>query len=304
MDNIRDRVHNDFVKLRENKGEYFGDFYNNNYKLVYRICFSVLKNTENSEDMAQSVFEKILKMKENQYPTEYESSWLYTVSKNECLQLIRKTKAHQNENQDEEVLENVKSDTNEIEDAIENEDYKKMVKKLNKKQEQIVSLKVISDFTFKEIGQIMSMPIATVQWYYYSSIKSLKAAMANFAMFLIALVIGIKYMGKEEVSSKKNNSDNINKDQYKSVENESSSISASDASNESNTGSSSKSNRSVDNVIAITETSTSQDSIEATNNNVSIGIFSVSGIFLALTIIFSIIFIKYQQKGNKKTSKK
>ena len=66
MDNIRDRVHNDFVKLRENKGEYFGDFYNNNYKLVYRICFSVLKNTENSEDMAQSVFEKILKMKENQ----------------------------------------------------------------------------------------------------------------------------------------------------------------------------------------------------------------------------------------------
>ena len=308
MDNIKEKVHEDFVKLKANKGEYFGDFYNNNYKLVYRICFSILKNTENSEDMAQSVFEKILKMKEDELPTEYESSWLYTVSKNECLQLIRKTKAHQNENQDEEVLENVKSDSNELDDAIENEDYNKMVKKLNKKQEQIVSLKVVSDFTFKEIGQIMSMPIATVQWYYYSSIKSLKAAMANFAMFLVALVIGIKYMGKEqeELSSKNTKSDDKKQDQYRTEENESSTINTSDEATKTDSGATSKSTqrRTVDNVTEYTETSTSKDITDSTNNYVTVGILSISGIFLILAIIFSIFFIKYQQKENKKASKK
>ena len=308
MDNIKEKVHEDFVKLKANKGEYFGDFYNNNYKLVYRICFSILKNTENSEDMAQSVFEKILKMKEDELPTEYESSWLYTVSKNECLQLIRKTKAHQNENQDEEVLENVKSNSNELDDAIENEDYNKMVKKLNKKQEQIVSLKVVSDFTFKEIGQIMSMPIATVQWYYYSSIKSLKAAMANFAMFLVALVIGIKYMGKEqeELSSKNTKSDDKKQDQYRTEENESSTINTSDEATKTDSGATSKSTqrRTVDNVTEYTETSTSKDITDSTNNHVTVGILSISGIFLILAIIFSIFFIKYQQKGNKKASKK
>lgn len=308
MDNIKEKVHEDFVKLKANKGEYFGDFYNNNYKLVYRICFSILKNTENSEDMAQSVFEKILKMKEDELPTEYESSWLYTVSKNECLQLIRKTKAHQNENQDEEVLEKVKSDSNELDDAIENEDYNKMVKKLNKKQEQIVSLKVVSDFTFKEIGQIMSMPIATVQWYYYSSIKSLKAAMANFAMFLVALVIGIKYMGKEqeELSSKNTKSDDKKQDQYRTEENESSTINTSDEATKTDSGATSKSTqrRTVDNVTEYTETSTSKDITDSTNNHVTVGILSISGIFLILAIIFSIFFIKYQQKGNKKASKK
>ena len=308
MDNIKEKVHEDFVKLKANKGEYFGDFYNNNYKLVYRICFSILKNTENSEDMAQSVFEKILKMKEDELPTEYESSWLYTVSKNECLQLLRKTKAHQNENQDEEVLENVKSDSNELDDAIENEDYNKMVKKLNKKQEQIVSLKVVSDFTFKEIGQIMSMPIATVQWYYYSSIKSLKAAMANFAMFLVALVIGIKYMGKEqeELSSKNTKSDDKKQDQYRTEENESSTINTSDEATKTDSGATSKSTqrRTVDNVTEYTETSTSKDITDSTNNHVTVGILSISGIFLILAIIFSIFFIKYQQKGNKKASKK
>lgn len=306
MDNIKEKVHEDFVKLRANKGEYFGDFYNNNYKLVYRICFSILKNTENSEDMTQSVFEKILKMKEEDFPTEYESSWLYTVSKNECLQLIRKTKAHQNEYQNEEVLENVKSDSNELEDAIENEDYNKIVKKLNKKQEQIVSLKVVSDFTFKEIGQIMSMPIATVQWYYYSSIKSLKAAIANLAMFLVALVIGIKYMGKdkEELSSKNNKLDNESKQNYINEENESSSITSSDESTEKGNNSKSTGRRQIDNVIGQTETSTSKEMSNEVNNHVATGIFSISGIFLILAIIFSIFFIKYKQKGNKKTSKK
>lgn len=304
MDNIKEKVHNDFVKLRENKGEYFGDFYNNNYKLVYRICFSILKNTENSEDMAQSVFEKILKMKEEQYPTEYESSWLYTVSKNECLQLIRKTKAHQNDNQDQEILENVKSDSNELEDVIENEDYNKMVKKLNKKQEQIVSLKVVSDFTFKEIGQIMSMPIATVQWYYYSSIKSLKAAMANLAMFLVALIVGINYMGKEHEEVNEKQSKKTDKIGSSIQEEDTSVINSSEKTNEPYIGTNSKNTRDINDIISTTEMQNSMDGDISNFDKTNIGIISACGIFLLLTIIFSIIFIKHQQKGNKKTSKK
>ena len=300
MDNIKESVHNDFVKLRENKSEYFGKFYDNNYKLVYRICFSILKNTENSEDMAQSVFEKLLKMKEDKYPTEFESSWLYTVAKNECLQLVRKTKV----NEDEEKLETVKSDSDEIENVIENDNYDKIVKKLDKKQEQIVSLKVVSDFTFKEIGQIMSMPIATVQWYYYTSIKSLKAAMANFAMFLIAFIIGIKYFQKEEKEVASGN-DKKNKEINNKTDNKQERASDSQTNNEeSDIGSYTNSHRNIDSVINTTETSMEYRSDEKSFDYKGAGIISVCGIFLTLTIIFSIIFIKYQQKGNKKTSKK
>lgn len=299
MDNIKESVHNDFVKLRENKSEYFGKFYGNNYKLVYRICFSILKNTENSEDMAQSVFEKLLKMKEDKYPTEFESSWLYTVAKNECLQLVRKTKV----NEDEEKLETVKSDSDEIEDVIENDNYDKMVKKLDKKQEQIVSLKVVSDFTFKEIGQIMSMPIATVQWYYYTSIKSLKAAMANFAMFLIAFIIGIKYFQKEEKEVASGN-DKKNKEINTKTDNKQERASDSQTNNEeSDIESYTKSRKDVDSVINSTESTMEYKSTEKEFDYKGAGIIGVCGIFLTLTIIFSIIFIKYQQKGNKKTSK-
>jgi len=300
MDNIKQVVHDDFVNLIEDKDTYFEEFYKHNYKLVYRICFSILKNTENSEDMAQTVFEKILKMDKDKYPTQYESSWLYTVAKNECLQFLRKSKTTQGD----EALENVKSENNEIENVIDNEDYDNLVKKLNKKQEQIVSLRVVSEFTFKEIGQIMSMPLATVQWYYYSSIKSLKGALASMAMFIVAFVIGMKYIdtGEDEVdlSGKKinetqNDSGDSIAEEPKNVENESSISSNVNKDRP----------RDVNTVIGMTENGTtmSTDSGEG-HNHKNIGIYSVCGIFLTLTIIFSIIFIKHQQNVKNKTSKK
>lgn len=300
MENIKDTVHNDFFYLKKNKNEYFEKFYQNNYKLVYRICFSILKNTENSEDMAQTVFEKILKMNEDKYPVEYESSWLYTVAKNECLQLIRKTKI----NQDEEELENIKSDINELETVIENDNYDKLVKKLNKKQEQIVSLKVVSEFTFKEIGQIMSMPIATVQWYYYTSIKSLKAAIANLAMFLVALIVGIKYFQDEEESKISSGKDvNITKNDNEQ-ESSSEEINNEDDSSMVIQDNTTNKHDNVNSMIEMTNYSTEYDSIKSEFNYKRAGVISICCIFLLLTIIFLITFIKYQQKGNKKTSKK
>ena len=161
MEKIAETVHKDFENLKLNKELYFKDFYKNNYNLIYGICYSILKEKENSEDITQNVFEKIYKLPTDKMPTEYESSWLYSVSKNESLQYIRKNKFSCSD----ENLSNLKSNKNEIDDVIENENYNKLVKKLDKKQEQIISLKVISGFTFKEIGQILSMPTATVQWY-------------------------------------------------------------------------------------------------------------------------------------------
>ena len=190
MNQIMESIHNDFENLKLNKEEYFDNFYRNNYNLVYRICFSILKDKDNTEDVTQNVFEKIYKLPNEKLAQDYESTWLYTVSKNEAIQYIRKNKF--NIFLDDEVSE-IKSSKNEIDRIIEQEQYEKLVKKLNKKEKQIVSLKVLSDFTFKEIGEILSMPTPTVQWYYYKSMKSLKAAISNFTMFLITFIIGVKF---------------------------------------------------------------------------------------------------------------
>lgn len=295
MENIKESVHNDFVQLRKNKKEHFDTFYKNNYDLVYKICFSLLKEIHTSEDITQNIFVKLLKMDESQMPTEYESSWLYTVTKNEVLQYFRKKK----ETDGEEAMENIQNNDHGIDNVIEDDNYKNIMKKLNKKQEQIVSLKVVSDFTFKEIGQIMSMPTATVQWYYYSSIKYLKVAMANFAMFLIALVTGAYYIKRNEEESIQFEGTNKEiEDRSEEPASEQSAV-QNDSTNKSNMASHEQRD-----VMQVMESTQAQEPLQKNINGAYVGIISVTAIFLILSIIFSIFFIKYQQKVNKKASKK
>ena len=54
--------------------------------------FSILKNKENSEDVVQDVFAKLMKLDKEKIPTQGQSSWLYTVTKNEVMQWLRKQK--------------------------------------------------------------------------------------------------------------------------------------------------------------------------------------------------------------------
>lgn len=304
MEKIKENIHNDFENLKQNKEQYFNEFYNNNYNLVYRISFSILKDKENSEDVTQNVFEKIYKLPNDKLADNFESTWLYTVTKNESLQYIRKNKFNIPLDENIDVI---KTDNNEIDDIAENEDYKKMVKKLNKKEEQIVSLKVLSEFTFKEIGEILSMPTATVQWYYYKSIKSLKIAISNLAMFIIALVTGLKVgLKNDEKNSTNMDTATVNEEFQKdfSSSNEKSGTSSITESTSKQNISSVQNSHIVDEVNESVSVDSMAESSVSNINGISVGLLSLAGIFLLISIIFSIIFIKHQQKGRKKSSKK
>lgn len=304
MEKIKENIHNDFENLKQNKEQYFNEFYNNNYNLVYRISFSILKDKENSEDVTQNVFEKIYKLPNDKLADNFESTWLYTVTKNESLQYIRKNKFNIPLDENIDVI---KTDNNEIDDIAENEDYKKMVKKLNKKEEQIVSLKVLSEFTFKEIGEILSMPTATVQWYYYKSIKSLKIAISNLAMFIIALVTGLKVgLKNDEKNSTNMDTATVNEEFQKdfSSSNEKSGTSSITESTSKQNISSVQNSHIVDEVNESASVDSIAESSVSNINGISVGLLSLAGIFLLISIIFSIIFIKHQQKGRKKSSKK
>lgn len=304
MEKIKENIHNDFENLKQNKEQYFNEFYNNNYNLVYRISFSILKDKENSEDVTQNVFEKIYKLPNDKLADNFESTWLYTVTKNESLQYIRKNKFNIPLDENIDVI---KTDNNEIDDIAENEDYKKMVKKLNKKEEQIVSLKVLSEFTFKEIGEILSMPTATVQWYYYKSIKSLKIAISNLAMFIIALVTGLKVgLKNDEKNSTNMDTATVNEEfqkDFSSSDEKSGTSSITESTSKQNI-SSVQNSHIVDEVVESASVDSIAESSVSNINGISVGLLSLAGIFLLISIIFSIIFIKHQQKGRKKSSKK
>lgn len=187
-----------FNGIKHNNEQSFNDFCKLYYNLIYNIAFSVTKNKQNSEDVTQTVFEKLYKMPKQKLPQKYEASWLYTVTKNEALQFIRKEKSNIELDSIYEIQQNDKN----IDLIIDTDYYNSLMKKLKQKEKEIVTLKIVSDLTFSEIAKILNMPIATVQWNYYKSINVLKISLGTLATVLLTFTIGLTKIIKQNNKSK------------------------------------------------------------------------------------------------------
>ncbi len=186
-------IFNGIAAKEESKFELLYDRYN---KLVYQIAFSILKNKENSEDVVQKVFLKIWKLDKEKLPTCNESSWLYSLVKNESLNFLKSKK----EEIDLDDLYYITDDNTELNEIIDKDSYNRIISRLNPDEQEIVSLKLLSSLSFREISEILNIPIGTVQWKYYKTMNTLKILITNFSMFVIA--IGL-FLSERRVSKSK-----------------------------------------------------------------------------------------------------
>ena len=170
-----------FLRLSNGEREAFDELYQNYYKLVFGVAMSVLKKEEDSADVVQNVFLKIYTLSADRFPKSAPLSWLYTVSKNEALQVIRKEKRMPFDG----TLPDFAGDSGEIETVIDREAYRSLIRSLPSKEQEIVTLKVIGGFTYKEIAKLLHIPMGTVQWKYYTAVHKLKIIAGNLVAFVI-----------------------------------------------------------------------------------------------------------------------
>ena len=284
-----------FIEIKLDNKTSFEQLYQKYSSLVYGIAFSILKNKEDSEDVVQNVFSKLYKMNKEKLPSDKETSWLYTLSKNEAISLYRKKKENL-------VLDNmyeIEENNNEIDESIDILEFNRLISTLNEKEKQIISLKIISNLSFDEIAKLLGEPTGTIKWRYYKSLHSLKLLFSNLGMFIITFVVGIKVLFQKNKSSqieqevkeesqiqpsKNNTIDETTKSELqKSLEN--------------------KENIKDETQNEMTEEISipSQPTTQINYNGVYI--LSISLIFLILTFFFAIILKKYQLKLKTKTSK-
>ena len=277
-----------FKEIKQGNKKTVEEFYNRYNKLVYGIAFSILKNKEDSEDVVQTVFSKLYILEKDKLPTDKIGTWLYTVTKNEALLLLRKN----NNDVNLDTIYDLEDENNEIDKFINKDSYSRLINRLNQKEQEIVSLKILSNFTFKEIGELLGESANTIKWRYYKSIYSLRIMLSNLGMFIITFVLGIATLKNQKKSApiikEDENFNNITGEDTANKENDRIDTNEVIQDNE-NTDS-------FENIII-------EDTNVNTTNYLSIGIFSISAIFLAITITFSIFLAKYQLKVKKKSSK-
>ena len=191
----KDKIRALFQKWKkERTDENFEKFYESSKQLVYKIAFIFLKNEEDSKDLVQDIFVKIYKLDKEKLPSYNETTWLYSITKNSAINFI-KTKKPQVE------LDNIfelQDEKKEIDKIIEKEKFDSLIYNLPIKEQEIISLKILGNFTFKEIANFLDMKTSTVQWYYYKSLKTLRLLLGNLAMFAITFVLYLRASSKEK----------------------------------------------------------------------------------------------------------
>ena len=76
--------------LHTERSEYLGELYNRYIPLVYGLCLKYLKSTEAAEDAVMQIFEVLLE-KLGRFEVREFRTWLYSVARNHCLQILRKS---------------------------------------------------------------------------------------------------------------------------------------------------------------------------------------------------------------------
>lgn len=277
----KEKIRNLLHKWNKNRTEEnYEKFYNSLEPIINRIAFCYLKNSEDSNEITQEIFINIYNLDSLKIPRVNEISWLYEMTKNISISLIKSR--FPNVTIDD-VFKLV-DERNEIEKIISNDKYQSLIYNLPFKEQEIITLKEIGEFSFEEISNLLDMKIKMVKWYYYKSIKTLRLAVGNFAMFIITGLLFIKSHKKEhtnELSSEENNNyQNIN-----SFE------------NKTNDMSNTKIENNLTNTISTTESSTSEDINTPyffEDTSLSFGIASI--VFLIATIAFGILFLNFQKK--------
>ena len=172
----------ELVKEKDPAG--FELLYQHYFRFLFTIAYSVLNSEEDSYDIIQSVMMRLYQLDEALFPSSHELSWLKTVVKNEALMHLRREKATVplEETAEFPVLDQ------RIENFVDMDAFHKLTDPLTEPQKKVVSMKILGDMTHREIAQILSIPIGTVQWIYATSIKKLRRSLTALAS--LALIFG------------------------------------------------------------------------------------------------------------------
>ncbi len=163
------------------------DIYEAYIGYIYRIVYEILQSKENAEDVTSEFFIRLWDRAEQFKPGTGHKGYLATMARNMAIDFIRKHRREEltallqdiacgpeEEAQAKNSLYQVKAE-NEIEESvIGNLTVQEALERLKPSERQVVSLKVLGELTFKEIAQIMEIPLGTVTWKYQNAIKKLR----------------------------------------------------------------------------------------------------------------------------------
>ena len=155
--------------------ESLGQLYSRYVSLVYGLCLKYLQRIEDAEDAVMNIYEELTQKIQN-YPIENFKTWLYSVAKNHCLQILRKEKDRVFEEFDVQIMEQ-----DEFEHLIDVNDDKEKEDALNfcldtlpEEQRQCIIHFYYENFSYTDIADKTGFVLKKVKSYIQNGKRNLK----------------------------------------------------------------------------------------------------------------------------------
>ncbi|WP_019244580.1 MULTISPECIES: RNA polymerase sigma factor SigW [Bacillus] len=156
---------------------------------VFQLCYRMLGNRHEAEDMAQEAFVRaFVNIHSFNIKLKF-STWLYRIATNLCIDRIRKKKpdyyldAEVAGTDGLNMYSQVPGDTLLPEDEVESlelhERIQKEITQLPEKYRTVIVLKYIEELSLKEIGEILDMPIGTIKTRIHRGREALRKQLSN-----------------------------------------------------------------------------------------------------------------------------
>lgn len=156
---------------------------------VFQLCYRMLGNRHEAEDMAQEAFIRAY-VNIARFNLELKfSTWIYRIATNLCIDRIRKKKpdfyldAEVSGTDGLTMYSQVAADTNLPEDALESMELQatiqREISKLPEKYRSVIVLKYIEELSLNDISEILDMPLGTVKTRIHRGREALRRQLRN-----------------------------------------------------------------------------------------------------------------------------
>ncbi|WP_339321732.1 RNA polymerase sigma factor [Paenibacillus sp. FSL W8-0194] len=126
---------------------------------IYTYCYYILKNREEAEDALQDIFIKVYQSIDKYNPQVSFSSWLYKVAYHHCLDQLRKKSRRKKLIDGQKELQQL----DDYRHAGSERAVEELLMNLKPEERNLVLLKVVEQYSFEEIGEIMDCKPATLR---------------------------------------------------------------------------------------------------------------------------------------------
>lgn len=139
------------------------------------FAYSILKNQTSAHDALQDSLIAIVKGVKKLKDHRKFHAWIYQVTRNKCLDMIRKNQKHNNLSDIDSISE-LKAEDGQIDSEI---DMMSMINQLPHKQKNVIHLFYYDGFNVIEIAQILNKPAGTIKSLLFDARQTLKQLLGD-----------------------------------------------------------------------------------------------------------------------------